>query len=125
MVILRNTPYGRGSAVPSRRPSPKTPEFLRGHSVTYEHSSVYRSHRHENSGNCRCRVEAGYKLFKFLAAYDLYGLLVGALDLGSPFTWFLLKCLDEKSLVLHERHHRKFSTVSRWSKRVSDTLRKA
>ena len=85
----------------SRRLSQTTPEFLRGHPVTYERSSVYRNHRHANSGICRACVEAGYSFLKFLAAYDFHRLAVGASNASSPLTGSSLKCLYDKSLVLH------------------------
>jgi hypothetical protein len=69
--------------------------------VTYERSSVYRGYRHANSRICHACVEAGYTLFKFLAAYDLHRLAVGASNAGSPLTGFSLKRPHDKSLVLH------------------------
>jgi hypothetical protein len=100
-----------------RGPSPKTPEFLHGHSVTCERSSVYRSHSHENSGNCRGRVEAGYNLLKLLAAYDFHRLAVGTSNTGSPLPKLSLKCLHDKSLVLHEQHRRSFRWYQDGAKR--------
>jgi hypothetical protein len=78
MVILRNAPYGWGGAVPSpqgvRGLSTTTPEFLRGHPVTHERSSVYRSHRHANSSSCRACVEAVPLFSSFLPLMTFIGL---------------------------------------------------
>jgi hypothetical protein len=101
----------RVSLLFSGRLSPTTPEFLCSHPVTYECSSIYRNHRHANSINCRACVEAGYAFLKFLAAYDLHGLAVGASNAGSPLTGFSLKCLYDKSLVLHSDTNEIFEDI--------------